>query len=75
MVNIHGVVSVSTDGDNHTLRFAVQDSGIGISAENEKLLFTNFTQLDTTPPRPLAARAWVWPSASSSPICWAAKLA
>ncbi|MBC6989469.1 PAS domain S-box protein [Hymenobacter sp. BT491] len=43
------VSSVSTDGEEHTLRFAVQDSGIGISLENEKLLFTNFTQLDTTP--------------------------
>ena len=27
----------------------MKDSGIGISEENEKLLFTNFTQLDTTP--------------------------
>ncbi|GAA4008151.1 hypothetical protein GCM10022408_20340 [Hymenobacter fastidiosus] len=43
------VSSVSTDGIEHMLRFAVQDSGIGISAANEKLLFTNFTQLDTTP--------------------------
>ena len=33
----------------HTLRFAVQDSGIGISTDNASLLFTNFTQLDTTP--------------------------
>ncbi|GAA4365688.1 hypothetical protein GCM10023185_36210 [Hymenobacter saemangeumensis] len=43
------VSSVSTDGEQHTLRFAVQDSGIGISAEDAALLFTNFTQLDTTP--------------------------
>ncbi|MCB2408761.1 PAS domain S-box protein [Hymenobacter lucidus] len=43
------VSSVSTDGIEHTLRFAVQDSGIGISPANAKLLFTNFTQLDTTP--------------------------
>jgi PAS domain S-box-containing protein len=43
------VSSVSTDGELHTLRFAVQDSGIGISSDNANLLFTNFTQLDTTP--------------------------
>ena len=43
------VSSVSTDGELHTLRFAVQDSGIGISNENAVRLFTNFTQLDTTP--------------------------
>ena len=43
------VSSVSTDGELHTLRFAVQDSGIGISTDNASLLFTNFTQLDTTP--------------------------
>ncbi len=43
------VSSVSTDGEQHTLRFAVQDSGIGISNDNASLLFTNFTQLDTTP--------------------------
>ncbi|HEX8425321.1 PAS domain S-box protein [Hymenobacter sp.] len=49
-----GTVSiiVSTDrreDDMYKLRIAVQDSGIGISTENAKLLFTNFTQLDTTP--------------------------
>lgn len=43
------VSSVSTDGEDHTLRFAVQDSGIGISPHDAALLFTNFTQLDTTP--------------------------
>ncbi|WP_345224500.1 PAS domain S-box protein [Hymenobacter koreensis] len=49
-----GTVSIIVSGtpDDHgnwIIRFAVQDSGIGISEENEKLLFTNFTQLDTTP--------------------------
>ena len=43
------VSSIATDGEAHTLRFAVKDSGIGISESNAKLLFTNFTQLDTTP--------------------------
>jgi len=43
------VSSVSTDGEHHTLRFAVQDSGIGISPQDAALLFTSFTQLDTTP--------------------------
>ncbi|MGI4733762.1 MAG: PAS domain S-box protein [Janthinobacterium lividum] len=50
----HGTVSVvvssvATDGDYHTLRFAVQDSGIGISPDDAVRLFTSFTQLDTTP--------------------------
>ena len=43
------VSSVATDGDYHTLRFAVQDSGIGISPDDAVRLFTSFTQLDTTP--------------------------
>ncbi|WP_245897371.1 PAS domain S-box protein [Hymenobacter nivis] len=42
------VSSVATDGDYHTVRFAVQDSGIGISSDDASRLFTNFTQLDTT---------------------------
>ncbi len=42
------VSSVATDGDYHTLRFAVQDSGIGISPDDAARLFTNFTQLDNT---------------------------
>ena len=42
-------IEIETEGDAHLLRFAVKDSGIGISEDNAKLLFTNFTQLDTTP--------------------------
>ncbi|MGI4834543.1 MAG: PAS domain S-box protein [Janthinobacterium lividum] len=46
------VVSVeSQEPDDNwcVLRFAVQDSGIGISADDAARLFTSFTQLDTTP--------------------------
>jgi len=40
---------VRQDGDFCELRFAVQDSGIGISPTDAARLFTSFTQLDTTP--------------------------
>jgi PAS domain S-box-containing protein len=43
------VSAARAEGDFHTLRFAVQDSGIGISATDAARLFTSFTQLDTTP--------------------------
>jgi CheY-like chemotaxis protein/nitrogen-specific signal transduction histidine kinase/HPt (histidine-containing phosphotransfer) domain-containing protein len=43
------VSSARAEGDFYTLRFAVQDSGIGISATDAARLFTSFTQLDTTP--------------------------
>ena len=43
------VSSARAEGEYHTLRFAVQDSGIGISAADAARLFTSFTQLDTTP--------------------------
>ncbi|WP_019949298.1 PAS domain S-box protein [Hymenobacter aerophilus] len=42
-------VPASPAEQEYVVRFAVQDSGIGISPDDEKLLFTNFTQLDTTP--------------------------
>ena len=40
---------VRSEGEYCTLRFAVQDSGIGISPNDAARLFTSFTQLDTTP--------------------------
>ena len=42
------VSSVSTDGNRHTLRFAVQDSGIGIAEDAAAQLFNDFTQLDNS---------------------------
>ncbi|KAA5542525.1 PAS domain S-box protein [Adhaeribacter rhizoryzae] len=42
------VSSISNDGEFSTIMFRVKDSGIGITEENKKLLFTNFTQLDNT---------------------------
>ncbi|SDX67109.1 PAS domain S-box protein [Hymenobacter psychrophilus] len=44
-----GTEAADAADDGYVVRFAVQDSGIGISPDDEKLLFTNFTQLDTTP--------------------------
>ncbi|WP_161947787.1 PAS domain S-box protein [Rufibacter ruber] len=48
-----GAVSVEvkrlqSEGDQHLLQFRVNDSGIGISEEDIRLLFTNFTQLDNS---------------------------
>jgi PAS domain S-box-containing protein len=45
------IVSVESQDDDDwcVLRFAVQDSGIGISPDDAARLFTSFTQLDTTP--------------------------
>ena len=43
------VSATPAEEDFYTLRFAVQDSGIGISVIDAARLFTSFTQLDTTP--------------------------
>jgi len=46
-VEIH-INSISLEDDCHTIMFRVKDSGIGITEENKKILFTNFTQLDNS---------------------------
>ncbi|PSR53248.1 PAS domain S-box protein [Adhaeribacter arboris] len=46
-VTIH-VNSISSDGEMYTIMFRIKDSGIGITDDDKKLLFTNFTQLDNT---------------------------
>ncbi|MGJ3259083.1 MAG: ATP-binding protein [Rhodospirillales bacterium] len=45
-VSVH--VSQSGEGENRTIEFRVIDSGIGISPENQKRLFTDFSQADAS---------------------------
>ncbi len=46
-VNIK-VSSIDHKGKFHTIKIEVYDSGIGISEENQKMLFTSFTQVDNS---------------------------
>lgn len=45
-VSVHA--SQSGEGENRTIEFRVIDSGIGISPENQKKLFTDFSQADAS---------------------------
>jgi PAS domain S-box-containing protein len=42
-----GTIDVNVENSGDRIRFSVQDSGIGISEEDMKKLFTPFTQLDS----------------------------
>ncbi len=42
------VAQLSAKGGTHTFRVEVTDSGIGIDEEDQKLLFTSFTQVDNS---------------------------
>ncbi|TQD25031.1 response regulator [Methanolobus vulcani] len=42
-----GTIDVKVENAGNMVRFSVQDSGIGISSEDMKKLFTPFTQLDS----------------------------
>ncbi|MBE9540892.1 MAG: hypothetical protein IMF01_01120, partial [Proteobacteria bacterium] len=46
------LVEVVNEGkDNVTIRFSTRDTGIGISKENQKRIFSEFTQADTSTSR------------------------
>ncbi|MGD9558262.1 MAG: response regulator [Mangrovibacterium sp.] len=49
-VRVH-VSMMRTNGQEDTIRFEVQDSGIGISPENQKKLFKSFSQADPSTTR------------------------
>jgi signal transduction histidine kinase/CheY-like chemotaxis protein/HPt (histidine-containing phosphotransfer) domain-containing protein len=46
-----GVVRLEASADTHTLMFAVEDTGSGISTEDQKRLFQTFEQLDSSTTR------------------------
>ncbi|MBK7462262.1 MAG: hypothetical protein IPJ50_05615 [Betaproteobacteria bacterium] len=48
------------------LRFEVQDTGVGISAENQSRLFMAFEQADSSTTRCFGGTGWVLPS----PVVW-----
>jgi signal transduction histidine kinase/DNA-binding response OmpR family regulator/HPt (histidine-containing phosphotransfer) domain-containing protein len=45
------ITSQGQQGDEHTLHFSVQDSGIGIAPENQAKIFSGFTQAEASTTR------------------------
>ena len=44
----NGTIEIGCTKENNTVVFSVKDNGIGISKENQKLLFKKFYQIDTS---------------------------
>ena len=58
-VNIH-VDSTRLEQDRHSIRIAIQDTGIGMSKHQLQNLFQRFAQADVSITRHMVARVWGW---------------
>ena len=55
-----GRIDIDCHEDGNSVRISVTDTGIGIRAEDQAVIFEEFRQVEGRPTRPTKARAWVW---------------